>query len=251
MKAFTASCPRNDRQSRADADCQYRLPWLRCGRCERDWRALGRVPPINPSPWIESDVWYPAYTLDLRANPTKFSDECAVTLPELNAMRKLIVGRDAKKAMLLPGSRIGPVRAKLPKRATDFVWCSFSLMASRRVIQLLTRSGLSIPYGPVVTPTGEKTDYVALQLDPVPLYSKATIAKMTLAVCPECGNCWMQDVRVDISGPRQYDRSRMPEEAGLVRVREGLEILATDRFIDVIQSNKLSGVGFEVFGEYV
>ncbi len=143
MKAFTADCPSADRQSRADADCQYRLPWLRCNRCEQDWRALGRVPPTNPSPWSESDIWYPAYTLDIRADLTKFSDETTVTLPEFKAMRKLVVGKGAKKAMLLPGSWIGPVRAKLPKRATNFVWCCFSLMANLKGCIAAERSGAS------------------------------------------------------------------------------------------------------------
>jgi len=252
MNAFTVSAPRDDRLSRVDATCQFRLPWLRCDKCESDWRALGRVPPINPSPWIESDIWYPSFTLAKGADPKKFSDEFTVTLPELNEMRKLIVGAGVERAKLLPGSQIGPVRAKLPKRPTDFVWSSFSLMASKRVIDIFGSAGIHVPHGRVVvTGTGAKTDYVALQLDPVALYSKETLTEMTLVFCSACGHCWMQNVRAKCSGPRQFVRRRVPEGQGLVRALEGLETLASESFIEVVRSKKLSGIEFEQFGVYV
>ena len=51
MKAIKADPPRDDRYARAEATCEYYLPWLKCDLCEQDWRALSRVPPTNPSPW--------------------------------------------------------------------------------------------------------------------------------------------------------------------------------------------------------
>src|SRR6266545_624426 len=123
MKAFTADCPLDDRFSRAEASCQYCLPWVECEACERDWRALGRVPPTNPSPWSESEIWYPSFKIAKGVDLTKFVEDNTVTLAELDSMRQQIVGRGVERAKLPPGSGIGPVTAKLPGRATDFVWC--------------------------------------------------------------------------------------------------------------------------------
>jgi len=186
------------------------------------------------------------------ADKQKLTDESAVVLTEMKAMRKWISGAGAKKAQLPPGSGIGPVRAKLPKRATDFVWCCFKLLASRRALTVLERAGIHVPHGPVVAAgTGAKTEYCALQLDPVALYSARTLTEMTLAFCPACGQCWMRDVNAKCKGPKEYVRRLMPEEQGLVKAREGGETLATSRFMDVVRSEKLTGMEFEESGVYV
>jgi hypothetical protein len=201
---------------------------------------------------MESDVWYPAFTLAEGADPTRFSRKYTVDLSELNAMRKLIVGPGAKKARLPPGSAIGPVRAKLPKRPTDFIWRSFSIMASQRAIDLLERAGIHIPHGPVLAwATGAATGYVALQLDPVPLYSERTLAEMTLKLCSACGHCWMQNVWAELTGPREFVQRRMPQKHGLVKSVEGGHILATEQFMEVVRSKKLTGMEFEEVGVYV
>jgi hypothetical protein len=186
------------------------------------------------------------------ADKAKFTRENSVNLCELESMRKLIAGKGIEKAKLPPGSGVGPVRAKLSKRATDFVWCSFKLLASRHAIEVLQDAGIHLLHGPVVEPrTGAKTDYVAVQLDPVALYSQQTLAEMTLVFCSTCGNCWMQNTRAKLSGPRQYVRERVPEEQGLVKTFEGYETIATERFMEAVRREKLTGMVFEESGVYV
>lgn len=61
----------------------------------------------------------------------------------------------------------------------------------------------------------------------------------------------MRDVKAKPKGPRQYLKKRFPDKQGLTRAAEGLEILASNAFIDVVRSQKLTGIEFEEFGIYV
>ena len=151
MKALSAGGHYDDRRSSSQGVCEYYLPWLKCDRCEQDWRALG-VMRSSPSPWIETEVWYPTFIVAKEADKAKFTRENSVNLCELESMRKLIAGKGIEKAKLPPGSGVGPVRAKLSKRATDFVWCSFKLLASRHAIEVSQDAGIHLLHGPVVEP---------------------------------------------------------------------------------------------------
>lgn len=237
MNAYIATCPRNDRFSRAEASCKYYLPRVTCEACHETWR------------W--SQVWYPSYELAKGANTAKFTDETIVTTSELASMRKQVVGKGVENAKLLPGSGIGPVHAKLPARATDFVWFEFRLLASRHALDALELAGIHVPHGPVIMTGKNKADYVAFQLDPVPLYSKKTMEEMTLVFCQSCGQLSMQNLRAKPNGPREFIRERMSEEAGLVQVYGEYVILATEKFMEVVKSQELSGMDFKEFGIYV
>ena len=144
--------------------------------------------------------------------------------------------------------------AALPKNPPDFVWCCFSLLASRRAIEALRRSGLRVPFGPGVVQIGKRQpceDFVALQLDLVRLYSDTTLEEFTMSFCKKCGNALLKDVRAEPKGPRQFVRKRIPRRQGLVRAYESVVTLATEQFIEAVRVHKLTGLAFREFGVYV
>lgn len=171
---------------------------------------------------------------------------------ELDALRKHVFGKDVRAAKLPPGSGIGAVHAKLPKRATEFIWSGFKLIASERALGAVRKCGIDLRYGPVFSiDTKQSTSFFAIQLDPIPLYSEQTLREMTLQFCSECGQCWMRDVKAKPQGPQQYLKKKFPDKKGLTRAAEGVEILASEAFIDVVRSQKLTGIEFKEFGIYV
>ena len=238
MNAYIASCLDDDRFNRADGVCQHYLPRVACEACQESW--------------LDTEVWYPLLSLDPASDISKYSRGITVSPGEFKAMMRYVKGDKPRCENLLPGAGIGPVHAKLPKKATDFIWCCFKLLASHRAIDALKNAGIQIPHGPVVDPrTGADAGYVALELDPIQVYSERTLTEMTLVSCPECGGISMQDVRAKCKGPREFIRRRIPKDCGLVRVASGVATLATVRFMEVVQTQRLTGIQFEEFGVYV
>lgn len=236
MDAFRAGAPVNDRGSRTEASSQYCVPQVSCDICGETW--------------ADTEVWYPSCTIKKEADLSKLSLERIVSTEELKALRRWIDTHD-RPLKLIPGAGIGPIKARLPTRPTDFLWCGFRLLVQHTVATTIKKRGFEITYGPpVLQINGAESDYVALECDPVPLYSEATIRELTLKVCPECGSCEMQNVRAKMSGPREFVKSRIPEEKGLVRVYESPATIATGPFMEMVKSDGFSGIQFDKIGIY-
>ena len=63
--------------------------------------------------------------------------------------------------------------------------------------------------------------------------------------------CLGSNVSVDCSKPREYDLHKIPAEQGLVKVLEGGETLASEDLMEVVNSERLTGIEFKEFGVYV
>ena len=236
MNAFTIDAPRNDRYSRADGACQHYLPQVACEACGETW--------------MDTEVWHPSLSLSIKADKTMFSRDRIVPPAQLTALQHFVRGRRRQTGRLLPGAGIGPVEVDLPKRATDFIWCGFKLLASKRAIDIMDQHGIKLSYGPVVT-AGVAFEYVALELMPMLLYSEKTEKEMTLCYCTQCGSYEMRNFRAEPTGPREYIASRIPKGNGLVRDYGSPATLATDEFIKVARSAGLTGIEVSVFGVFV
>ncbi|MGA2866362.1 MAG: double-CXXCG motif protein [Verrucomicrobiota bacterium] len=219
----------------------YEMPKVTCDQCGRTW--------------LDTGDWYPNFGLDKDADLDMFSLEENVSVEAFQELKRHVVGRGVGRAALLPGCGLGPVTATVPANPTDFVWCCFSLLAKPRVVDILKRAGVRISFGPAVVQIGKRQsveDFVALQVEPVRLYSDQTLAETTTSFCTKCGNVLLKNVRAEPKGPLQYVRNRIPNRQGLVRVYESVVVtLASAAFIEAVRRHRLTGIEFEEAGVYV
>lgn len=238
MKAFDATYPVDSRLSEGEGDTLLHLPQVACETCG--------------DTWSESEVWFPSLSLVKGTDPSEFDEDETVNVLGLEALRRRLKGMKGRKLNLVPGTGIGPVHARIPARATDFVWCGFRLLATRRAVIQLAKRGVYLPYGPAVVQKGkEKTlSYLALELNPVPLLDRNTLQRTTLTLCKACGGVRARDPRAAEDVVGGYVRSRMPKNVGLVRVHESFVTLATDEMIDAVKTLGLTGLMFKEAGTY-
>lgn len=227
------------RNAEGTADCALHLPQLDCPDCGESW--------------CETEVWYPSLSIAKSADPNKFNEDLTVGIKELTALRKQLVGVGARKLRLVPCAGIGPVKGKVPPHATDFVWCGFRLLARRRVVDKMESHSVILPHGPAKVSIGRELsdDYLALELDSIPLWDDQTLRETTVVYCRSCKGYSMQNIRADLNQPKRYVKSRMPRGQGLVRVNESYVTLATEEFIEVYNHNKMTGLEFKEEGSYV
>lgn len=172
---------------------------------------------------------------------------------KLNRLRKQLVGIGERKLRLVPCAGIGRVNGKVPNGATDFVWCGFRLLAKRRAVEEMERFGVHLPHGPAQIRVGKNGvgDYVALELDSVPMWDDFTLNETTVIYCHKCGGYFMKNVRADLSRPKRYVRERFPKGQGLLRVNESYVTLASPEFVDLFKRKPMSGLHFREEGMYV
>jgi hypothetical protein len=239
MKAFGARRPRDSRRSEGEGACEHYIPEVLCDLCGNRW--------------CETEVWYPSLSLAKDSDRAQFVEDASVSPEELKVLRRQIVGMRERKLRLVPGAGIGPVKAAIPKKATDFVWCGFRLLANRAAVESLQDRGIIIPHGPAVVKMQSKRvrSYVALELDSIPLWDETTLKETTVVYCKKCGGYSMQDERASLDGLKRYVRRRMPKNHGLVRVNESYVTLASDAFVEVFTEEGLTGMEFVEEGIYV
>jgi hypothetical protein len=238
VKAYVLTIPTDTRYSEADCHSSYQLPRVSCKVCGESW--VG-----------DTEVWYPTLTLKPTAPKSKYSDTVEVSPEEFRSLKKMLAG-PTKDLRLVAGARIGPLIAKLPGRGTDFLWCGFKLLAKNSVIKKLEEANFTITYEAIVDrKPASINNYMAIQLDPVPMYSAKTLNEMTLHHCSECGSCEMTDFRAKPKGPREYILSRIPENAPFVRIYESPGTLATPRFEEFLKKEKVTGIELEETGVFI
>lgn len=101
--------------------------------------------------------------------------------------------------------------------------------------------------------------HLALHLEPAALLTEECLAERMYVHCESCGDysCPPRGELLlrglDPNPKRGYliRRDLLPSGKDLVMMRESLEILASDRFREVVQKHKLTGLAFEECGEYV
>jgi hypothetical protein len=231
--------PRDSRAAEGKGDCQHHLPGLECAECGKTW--------------CETEVWYPSLSIAKGPDPSRFTDEITLNLADLNSLRRQVVGVGKRKLRLVPCAGIGEVKARIPRGASDFVWCGFRLLARKSVVDMMAANGVLLPNGPVKVEAGRagSADYVALELDSIPMWDELTLKETTIVYCHNCGGYSLQNVRADLNKPKRYVRNRMPKGQGLVRVDESYVTLATDAFVSVFKANKMTGLEFREEGVYV
>ena len=238
MKVIALEYPAESCRSEGSAECECHLPELECEHCGESW--------------CETEVWYPSLSLAAKADRSEFDQDKTVGLAELNRLRKQLVGPRKRGLRLVPGAGIGTVKAKLPGAPTDFVWCGFRLLARRRALEAMRADGVVLPHGPATVKSSKtRDDYVALELDSIPMWDELTLKQTTLVYCSVCGGFSMKDVRANLGGVKRYVRCRMPRRQGLVRVNEAYTTLATDAFVHSFRTHGMSGVEFKEEGVYV
>ena len=160
MKAIGISRPTDSRCSEGEGSCDYYIPEVVCTLCKHRWS--------------ETEVWYPSLSISKNADRSKFAEDASVSPEELRSLQKQIVGERKRKLRLVPGAGIGPVMATIPRKATDFIWCGFRLLANRRAVELLQGHGVVIPHGPAVAKCNPRRSIPTSRLNSIPFHFGTT-----------------------------------------------------------------------------
>jgi hypothetical protein len=219
-------------------ECEYAFPNVQCSACgEEHWDIFG---------------WYPCLSLGPNANAASFNDELTVEVKEFDRLTKQVRGYRTRGTKIMPGAGFGKVKAKLPKRGVDFLWCEMSPLIKTSALEILAKNGIHLKGALAYSSTSNaESDYFAIQVPPVPLFSDKTLEELTYKQCSVCTFWYLENYRVNLNGPREYILKRFPEGESLVRSEEGAETIASPTFVEVVRENKMTGIEFDPMGSFV
>ncbi len=211
--------------------------------------------PVCGCKWGTARVWYPSLSVQDRGTLADYSDRRTVSPGELERLRRGL-GPRRSDARLPPGSGIGPIEARLSPYATDFVSVPCLMLAAKPAIRRFQEAGVILPHGPALVYLGRTKSeaYVALELDPKSMCSMKTEEALGVARCDGCGGCRrIRGYDHDLSRRLEYgfEARRAPERHGLILEDVEEFVLATEDFMNVYRSHKMTGLRFERLGIWV
>jgi hypothetical protein len=221
-----------------DWNCDYYFPKVQCSGCGKEhWDTFG---------------WYPCLSTRRKANASRFNDELTVDVEEFKRLITEVKGFRNSGTKIMPAAGFGRVRAKLPKKRVDFLWCEMKPLIKTSALETLAKNGIHLKGALAFSnTTNAESDYFAIQASPVPLYSDKTLEELTFKQCSVCTFWYLENYRVKLNGPREYILKRFPEGEHLVRSEEGGETIASPTFVEVVRENKITGIEFDPMGSFV
>ena len=240
MKAFKIDWAGKTRMAPLDLACEFSLPSIRCYDCGRTW-CLGTIE-------------YPAFNFGF-LNDVEFTDDRVLSVEEFAKVSDRIVRAANRSLLVTPGGSIGPLcgeafRAKFD----DFAWGRVVLpQISKRARDILAGEGIHLLTGEMnVTYRGKRvTSHLGLQVEPVPLLTEENLKQWTIVHCPTCGDYTRTNRRAVVPEGFMIGRSKWPKGQHLVMLRETLDIIASEDFIEAVRRKELTGLSFVECGQFV
>jgi uncharacterized double-CXXCG motif protein len=175
----------------------------------------------------------------------KLSDSWPVPSQELERLRELVRPLAPPDALLMPGTRFGPLEGTgLGYFGQLFMQSSWSLFARREAMERLKEAGVRGLRGcptHVRFRTKHAPELLELQLELHGRYHPDCLPPDRRPPCPTCGNDFLQ--RPD---PMILDSASLPTELDLFRSRQAwVLIVANERFVEAARLLELDGVLFQ------
>jgi uncharacterized double-CXXCG motif protein len=210
---------------RIDAKRRYGLPGLSCDACGQTW--------------ITTGLDYPAADLSALPNKDRFADRRPVGLREFRQLADQVQPLIPAGLPLAPASELGPLIGKARGPFAAISWLNrWTPVCTSQVADLLRAEG-------------DLGSYVQADIrisEPVSLWERQIEARVHIcgyaSIGKRCDVCGLPAERPP--GPIAVDRRSIPESGMIFRVLEvPTRVVATERFVSLVESNHLSGVAFE------
>ena len=206
------------------------MPGVICPACGDTWAAVGED--------------YPAIDLAVLPNEREYRKPRAVAVAELDRLRRLLIPLLPHGVVPSPGAEFGSLIGKGRGQFGDFAWVhSWIPLIRREALSRLQAAESEDLIGvvPELTYQAKKYPPELLELHIAPHASLAPAAFS--AVAPPCSVCDRVRSRIE---RLVIARSSLPHDRYIFRLREvPRQILATDRFKEVVQQLGLTDVVFE------
>lgn len=235
------------RKVEIDGDCRFTMPLVQCPVCKE---RLGVPAASFPALFVPKHIEkYVEPTEDL--NPRPFE--------EYEMVRDEILEANNRKDLVLPPvSGVGRHEAKLlVGKPHDFAWDGpWAPLLSKDALERLASRNVHLTAGELrLTKRGVPVEtHVALQCELAPLMSEATVKALTLEKCSFCGEYKQEKmgVTLDNCGRCEFVKELLPTGKHLVRLL-GWEtyIVASEEFVEAVESLGLTGIRFEDIGEWI
>lgn len=218
------------------AECRRELPFVRCDKCGREWG--------------DGLIEFPALDLAFMRELKKE----IVNVEEFRRIRKRIESGLGRPINVIPGCAFGGCEGEASEPLKhDFIWGSIcSVQISRRARDLLATDGIELLTAETkIKYERKRLDYLAIQLEPVPMLTEETLQKADISFCSKCEDYFQNYPKPNMDGHYEIRREAWPKGQHLVMLIETLKILASPEFMTSVAKHRLSNIRFIEYGVFV
>lgn len=216
---------------RVNGEHPIRIPAILCAVCRQRWIQVGlNYPTVNPSRLPDLESYF-------KERPMSGERFKALS----NDLNRIL----GKQHPVKPGSTFGPMVGKIVGSPTDIAFCrSWELLLKEATYIALKDKGIKGLIGSPAQLRSRRKD--AEPLMEIQLEAHGRLAKRSLPArgAPPCPSCGYQDIEL----PEMFwlEERSLPKDLDLFRLLDlpGY-IVATERFVNVVQSLNLTGAVFE------
>lgn len=206
---------------------------------------------------LDPNLWYPSVKVKDQKQVKRYSFEPPRPIEEVEKLKANLTPK-ARGKKAWPGAAISPITIKLRFDAADFVSCVFHWVIVKPAYEKFVEAGVFIPAVPVEVFIGKTKSnaYLAIELDPICLYSESSMVSMQLTRCQKCSYLttpipghkiwpWMMPNSVS------FRKDLIPKGQGIVYAEHYDSCLVTEDFVQVYKKHKMTGLNFIKAGTWV
>jgi hypothetical protein len=240
-----------------DAEPQSVLPQVKCDICGESEST--------------QNAWYPTLHPHIREIKNLLSElvgDAEIVSSECFRKVRSRICKLADRELWLPGgSELGAFKVVMKsfhrpkklqekfKKLPDLLDCAWNYLISRKALHALRTKGFEIPCGPTaLTWNGLlREDYLAVELEPRTVFAPSGRRAWESWTCDFCGGSHLKQPvpKRRLFEPVEYDANAFPEHVGILRVREGGMLLASEDFKAAVEELGLTGFKFIQSGTFV
>jgi hypothetical protein len=221
---------------------RYCLPTLDCRVCTPHGKGWG------------AGFEYPAFSFEF-LNEREFNMDRVATLEEFEKIRRRISEALGRYVRLAPLSELGPLSGRaVSKNLRDFEWGRIYIpQISKKANEILAAEGvhLTTVEFAVFCPGRRENSHLAIHLEPVALMTEESMARHKKKRCVRCGKV-ISPPKPDPVVPEGFTvrRSAWPVGQDLVLMEETHRVLASERFMQVVEKYNITGIRFIPCGRF-
>ncbi len=222
-----------------DLGYELHLPRVHCHRCG--------------STWGDGMYEYPAFQFEF-LNEEEFNFARVVDIQGFESIKRRIEAAAGRPVELVPGGSIGKPVGKTQSRLSDFTWGRVTYpQISRNACEILRTEGIHLLTADIdLQKRGKKVDsHLALQIEPAAMLTEESKSLLKITHCEFCGDFNQTSRTQRPPEGLTLRRAAWPDGRDLITVQETLDVIVSDRFVEVVKKNAFTGLEFHELGRLI